>query len=343
MMVTKQSWGKLLGRMLLHGVILGVCVFVAVHAAMAREGERGGHTRTSLTVAGSLMLPPGVTTPSLTFRFYRGQIAGTAPLSCGPITVPSTDVGYTEATHSFSAEVSIDTCRGLFNGENVWVTTTVTNSADGGVLLPETPRSAINPVPYARYADQYGTPDCPVGYDRVITPSVDGFSEERVRRLCVRGPASNPIDEVVRVGSGATAFWIDRYEAVVRDVQGAVSPSSSALPPNGQWYPASTVPVLAAWSQRGVSPSVSVTWFQAQELCRANGKRLPTGEEWLAAASGTQDSTSYCNTSSGLGARTTNAASSCVSAWGASEMIGNVAEWGVFPIVLTVPGAPGSA
>ena len=101
----------------------------------------------------------------------------------------------------------------------------------------------------------------------------------------------------------------------------------AGLPANGQWYPDSLSPRLSAWSQRGTIPTVALTWFQAQELCRANGKRLPTGEEWLAAASGTVDSTATCNVSDIRGSRNTNPMSPCVSAWGAVDMIGNVAEW----------------
>jgi formylglycine-generating enzyme required for sulfatase activity len=179
-------------------------------------------------------------------------------------------------------------------------------------------------------------PECPAGgYAR--DTGVTGFV------VCKRGA-----DEVVKVGSGGSAFWIDRYEASVWDgsVQrfGADDDSNlgSTFMKNGQ----SSTP-WAAKSVKGVAPATHVTWFQAQAACRANGKRLPTGEEWLAAARGTTDppndndgsKNTRCNTKS-PGPRPTGAAgdpgstaqaSGCFSDWGAEDMIGNVwefaAEW----------------
>jgi hypothetical protein len=147
----ERSWGQFLSRALVLGAIIAAGVFVAVRAANAREGERGGRTRTALTVAGSLAVPPGVRSPQLTFEFHRGAVAEDAGTACGPITDAS--VTYDPAAQSFSAEVPIEACPELFNGESVWVTTTVTDGPDGGVLLT-VPRAAVNPVPYANYATQ---------------------------------------------------------------------------------------------------------------------------------------------------------------------------------------------
>ena len=75
-----------------------------------------------------------------------------------------------------------------------------------------------------------------------------------------------------------------------------------------------------------------MTWFQAQQACRASGKRLPNGEEWLAAATGTNDpgahddSGGFCVTN-GTKARTTGGGTACQSRWGAQDMIGSVWEW----------------
>ena len=95
----------------------------------------------------------------------------------------------------------------------------------------------------------------------------------------------------------------------------------------------------------GALPSYNVTWFQAQEACGASRKRLPTGSEWIRAARGTIDpgapnnglaaGNAQCNTlsSPAHNPRTTNGAigaspsQSCVSDWGAQDMIGNQEEW----------------
>ena len=79
-------------------------------------------------------------------------------------------------------------------------------------------------------------------------------------------------------------------------------------------------------------PSASITWFQAQEACANAGKRLPTSAEWQVGANGTPDpgpdnGTTDCNTKSDGSASLTGARGSCVSARGAFDMVGNLAEW----------------
>jgi formylglycine-generating enzyme required for sulfatase activity len=78
-------------------------------------------------------------------------------------------------------------------------------------------------------------------------------------------------------------------------------------------------------------PSAFITWFQAQEACANAGKRLPTSAEWQVGANGTPDpgpdnGTTDCNTASD-GLSLTGARSSCVSARGAFDMVGNLVEW----------------
>jgi formylglycine-generating enzyme required for sulfatase activity len=162
---------------------------------------------------------------------------------------------------------------------------------------------------------QAGDPDCPVGYTR----SNPGGSFVD----CTKGS-----DEVVKVGTGGSAFWIDRYEAgVFSDAAGAATQYGKAgddfpatFPKNGQYTVA-----LYAVSKTGVPPTASLTWFQAVEACAASGKRLPNGQEWLRAARGTTDGAG-CNVSTS-GPRNTGGGATCQSTWGAQDMIGNVWEW----------------
>ena len=79
------------------------------------------------------------------------------------------------------------------------------------------------------------------------------------------------------------------------------------------------------------APSANVTWFQAQAACENARKRLPSNAEWQAAVLGTPDpgpdnGTTDCNSSPG-GAVNTGARSSCQSARGAFDMVGNLSEW----------------
>jgi formylglycine-generating enzyme required for sulfatase activity len=169
------------------------------------------------------------------------------------------------------------------------------------------------------------SPSCPFGYtqDTVITAYT----------LCKKG-----VDEVVKVGFGASAFWIDRYEASVFQnpdgtgtQYGATSQDyPSTFPINGQG-PVATL--LYAQSVTGRMPSTFLSWFQAARACRASGKRLPSLDEWLEAAAGTPDpgssngSGGACNTNSG-NKRLAGSGTVCESSWGARDMIGNVHEFG---------------
>jgi formylglycine-generating enzyme required for sulfatase activity len=89
---------------------------------------------------------------------------------------------------------------------------------------------------------------------------------------------------------------------------------------------------IYAVSLPSLLPSAFITWFQAQEACANAGKRLPTSAEWQVAANGTpdpgpDDHATTCNTANNATTTLTGARSACVSARGAFDMVGNVAEW----------------
>jgi len=89
---------------------------------------------------------------------------------------------------------------------------------------------------------------------------------------------------------------------------------------------------IYAVSLVGETPSSRITWFQAQQACKNAGKRLPSNAEWQAAVAGTPDpgpdnGTTDCNTASTFAVASTGARSSCVSADGAFDMVGNLYEW----------------
>ena len=100
-----------------------------------------------------------------------------------------------------------------------------------------------------------------------------------------------------------------------------------------------SAPLFAA-SIKGVMPITRVTWLQAEVACRLSGKRLPTNEEWTAAALGTpnpdtDDQSTTCVTNSNSEAHPTGTRSACVSRWGNYDMVGNVwertSEWVIPP------------
>ncbi|MBI5545831.1 MAG: SUMF1/EgtB/PvdO family nonheme iron enzyme [Deltaproteobacteria bacterium] len=182
---------------------------------------------------------------------------------------------------------------------------------------------------------QNADPDCPSGYTK--DPSATDIV------LCKKG-----VDEVVKIGAGATAFWADRYEASVWDAATGTGTQYGAsaddypntFPDTGKW----TAPLYAV-SKVAVRPSAFLTWFQASEACRAGGKRLPSGSEWLAAAMGTPDLATLCSkTGAGTGTDT-GASPQCMSRWGAQDMIGNLWEWTDewYPGVGDATSTPGGA
>jgi formylglycine-generating enzyme required for sulfatase activity len=94
---------------------------------------------------------------------------------------------------------------------------------------------------------------------------------------------------------------------------------------------------IYAVSLSGVTPSASLTWFQAQAACENARKRLPSNAEWQAVVAGTPDpgpdnGTTDCNTTSTTFVLpedpvNTGSRSSCKSARGAFDMVGNLNEW----------------
>lgn len=311
----RSSWAQFMARASVLSLMISVGVFVGVRLASAGPGEP---VRKGLTVSGVLAGMSGGTATA-TFRFYRAM--GDTTSLCAP-EVPIRDgMERDPATGAFSVEVPLDqsghVCpETLFHDPSAYVEVAI-----GGVTIVN--RKPINPVPYAVYAQQYGTPDCPVGYERnPATPAG--------RSWCRRALAGGLYDEVVRVGVGPTAFWIDRYEAssnLARDASGAWLFESDTEPPgfphNGQ---GATPPyVFSVARPAGTQPARWITWFQALEACAANGKALPTGSQWLRAARGTPDP-GGCQVSSS-DVRNAGGGAECQSVWGAQDMIGNLPEW----------------
>lgn len=297
----------------LLGSLRTACMVVA--AGMAGAWLAPLVARAAATHAGSATLSyagtlrqngaPLTTPQTLIFIFKKND----AVFCQSPDVVVSPD-----SSGQFVAAIPLSNCpSSLFDGAEVKIDVAV----GGDVAIAAQP---ITPVPSAKFAEQFGFPDCPVGYAR--EPAITSYV------VCRLGA-----DEVVRVGTKHSAFWIDRYEASVWDqpdgsgkIYGPSDPYP--LPQNGQL---TDFPRAYAVSKVGVLPSVSITWFQADVACRASGKRLPSNAEWAYAASGTHDfgdtagEGNTCRNLGGLGL--TGGGSACTSVWGAQDMIGNVAEW----------------
>lgn len=309
-----------IGSTLVLGGVVALSAFVGVRAALALSpGARGGATRSALSVAGTINGGSATgATVMVDYVFLKGST-----VVCRVPTLLNRDV----SNGHFTGEVDTERCPAdLFDGSDV-----TTRVELGGSAVATGP---VNSVPYARYAERVGTPDCPNGYER--DESATGIV------LCRRALTGGLFDELVRVGTGTSAFWVDRYESSVNslpDGSGAWlfggDGANGSLPRNGQWGRTLTTPPAYAVSVTGRRPSSWLNWFQASEACGASGKRLLSTEEWFAASNGTEDPGSNdgnasgntrCNTMSGS-ARNAGGGANCRSVWGAQDMIGNLFEW----------------
>ena len=144
MKVFDGNWKAFVARTMVFGVV----VFGAVRLAVARDGVAGGPARSFVTVAGTLTGVSGAT--PTTFEFRR---AGSPAVLCAPQVTITTGAG-----GAFSVPVPLDqpelpaTARcpdDLFDGRDVQVRVLIS----GNEVATWAP---VNPVPYARFADQSG-------------------------------------------------------------------------------------------------------------------------------------------------------------------------------------------
>ena len=339
---------------LLLGLFLAVIATSALVSHLSGTADASGIPKVEPLVYSGLLAdktgkPLSGSSHSVKVSLWTAQSSGTQ--LC---TSSSTTVDLSKTAGRFRVSLP-DTCVDVVHrGTVVWTEV----KADGVVL----PRTRIGAVPYAVEAQRVAEMDCPPGYEREIKTTT--------YVLCQR---TN--DEMVKVGD----YWIDRHEMSV--VDSAVFNGNKCNGTGKQYgagttddYPASfpdsgdATTSLYACSVTGKTPSRNMTWFQAQQACLSAGKHLCTNAEWQGAAAGTHDPGAWpdtnekdgctstatagsCNTCSS-GARAAGSAGSvpgdtksCLSRWGAADMVGNLYEWTAFwgqtgkPGWLTVDGA----
>ena len=239
-------------NVVISAAVATVAALVAVRAAQATAG---GASPDDFTFAGTLTDSAGVPlvgAHTLTFRFHKG--AEQCDVQAAPVVVDGGGRG------AFRVRVNMNECGGgFFDGNAV----TFDVAVDGNTIVTGQP---VGAVPYAKYADHVGSPDCPVGYSRV---------EEPPYTVCERELAPQHTDVMVKVGTGASAFWIDRYEATLWAPGGSGSPFAQdgnnypvSFTDNGQIDTANLGQIPVASSVKGHRPSSFISWFQAQLSCR---------------------------------------------------------------------------
>ena len=137
-------------------------------------------------------------------------------------------------------------------------------------------------------------------------------------------------DTMVAAGS----VCIDKYENTIWTAPSGGTRITGTVPCNANGQDCTNIYArsIPAAGGSGVTPRANITWFQAQAALANVGKRLPTNAEWQQAGAGTPDpgiadnGTTDCNVHTGF-AGEPGSRSSCVSRFGAYDMVGNLVEW----------------
>ena len=136
-------------------------------------------------------------------------------------------------------------------------------------------------------------------------------------------------DGMVFVPFSGGGFCIDKYEASAGSDCEHDNPQNQ-IETRGNLDLQACVPA----SRANAFPWRNISQDQAARACAKAGKRLPTNEEWFAAALGTPDKSSGwgsddCQVAKNWDAQPgrTGSAKNCVSGAGAYDMVGNVWEW----------------
>lgn len=143
-----------------------------------------------------------------------------------------------------------------------------------------------------------------------IDRSLIGLTSMGTESICSTG--------MVPVRTSIGTLCVDQFEASVAEGCPHLNPQNIIESEDN----ASQSDCFAA-SKKGNQPWRYISLPQAQRMCAAAGKRLPTSDEWYTIALGTDET--MCNTS---GSKANDSGTSeCVSTIGAYDTIGNVWEW----------------
>jgi len=235
------------------------------------------------------------------------------------VTIPNS---FTSGTPAVAAEVNAN-FDAVATGVNDNDSRTTTNTSD---IATNAAAIGTNTADIATNASAIGTNTTGIGVNTaaIATNTADITALQNSVNCSV---------DMVAVGP----LCVDIYEASVWSTdtggtQYGIAADDYLCNDNGSDCGAGAANPIFALSLAGETPSSTITWYQAAQACANVGKRLPTTAEWQQAASGTvgglnNDLLVGCNTDT-LAVSLTGQAANCSSTAGASDMVGNLWEWG---------------
>lgn len=234
------------------------------------------------------------------------------------------------------ARGSLDRCASINNQSNKGLTTmrAACEPSTGGVRAKAT-LAITGALVIALGAQAHAAPKCPPDSVRSGTGCMDKYEASAWR---IPNPTTSNKSLVSKVQKGKAK--LNDLTVGGATQLGVASPNFAPCNDNG-----SACTDIFAVSLPGVTPSASITWFQAVEACGNSRKRLPSSAEWQKAVTNTPDpgpdnGTTDCNTAGAGTVASTGSRSACVSSVGAFDMVGNLDEW-VADWVPASTGCPG--
>ena len=298
--------------------------------------------------------------------FTANSVASTGTISAtGQVSGASASITGNVSAGSVTSTGNISTSSGTVSGSTVsGSTVTATSTLNPPTNLTATNLTVSGnlnstgnlTVANLNVTGTYNLPDCPEGYALASSPAGVTLCKKgndemvKVGDFWIDKYEAVVTDDSGWVGGNCSALVQMETSPYTTNTYGARTDNwdlvgdLDATTGRTKFTGTASIPIYAC-STKGFLSSRYLTWFQAQEACSASGKELCSNEQWQAAAAGTLDpganpgsggsptANTKCVTDAsgprktGLAGTVPGGNTSCMSKYGAEDMIGNLYEW----------------